>query len=256
MSAEKEKEINELGELMLEIGALLMSNGASTARIRVTIDSIASSFGYEADLFISHRALTLSLSDDTHEHMFNRLKRTSPHGVNFKMVSGLSRLSWRLETEKWTLDLIREEIARLKSLTHYPRFVTLTAVGLAGSSFCYFAGGSVIEMLICFAATSIGLFIRQEAIKKQFNTYLCFYFGALAATLISGLFTKINIGTDTEHAFATSVLFLIPGVPLINCFTDFFDGNILNGLVRGAQGFIISFMIALGLLTSYFIYQF
>lgn len=256
MSTEKKHEIKELGEILLETGALLMSNGASTARIRLTVDQIARKFGYEADLFVTHRALTLSLSDDKHEHMFNRLKRTSPHGVNFKIVSGLSRLSWRVEKEDWSLTAIQEEINRLKSLPHYPRLLTLTTVGLAGSAFCYFTGGTVIEMLICFAATFIGLFVRQEAIKKQFNTYFCFYLGAFVATLISGLFLKINIGTNTEHAFATSVLFLIPGVPLINCFTDFFDGNILNGLVRGTQGFIISFMIALGLLTSYFIYQF
>lgn len=251
-----ENEINELGEILLETGTLLMSNGASTARIRLTIDRIAGTYGYQSDLFISHRALTLNLSDDKHEHMFNRLKRTSPHGVNFKLVSGLSRLSWRVEAEKLGLDTMREEITRIKNLSHYPRLLTLSTVGLAGSAFCYFTGGSILEMLITFIATFIGLFIRQEAHKKQLNANLCVYFGAFAATMVSGLFTKINVGTEAEHAFATSVLFLIPGVPLINCFTDLFDGNILNGIVRGTQGLLFAFMIALGLLSSYLIYQF
>lgn len=256
MSTEKDKEINELGELLLETGSLLMSNGASTARTRLTMDRIAGSFGYQTDLFITNRALTLNLSDENNEHIFNRLKRTSPHGVNFKMVSGLSRLSWRVEAEKLSLATMRDEIARIKNLGHYPRLLTLTAIGAAGSSFCYFAGGGMLEMLITFAASFIGLFVRQESHKRQLNPNLCVYFGAFAASMVSGLFTKINMGTDAEHAFATSVLFLIPGVPLINCFTDFFDGNILNGLMRGAQGLLFAFMIALGLLSSYLIYQF
>jgi uncharacterized membrane protein YjjP (DUF1212 family) len=59
-----------------------------------------------------------------------------------------------------------------------------------------------------------------------------------------------------EHSFATSVLFLVPGVPFINAFTDLIDGNILNGLVRGMNGLLIAFMIALGLLCAMYIYQF
>jgi uncharacterized membrane protein YjjP (DUF1212 family) len=63
------------------------------------------------------------------------------------------------------------------------------------------------------------------------------------------------MGNEHEHAFATSVLFLIPGVPLINSFSDLIDGNLQNGIVRGLNGLIISFVIALGLLTTVLIYQ-
>jgi uncharacterized membrane protein YjjP (DUF1212 family) len=253
---EDNKEIKELGTILLETGAMLMSTGASTARIRITVNRISEAFGYETDLFISHRALTLNLSNNNKENMFSSLKRTSPHGVNFKVVSAISRMSWSVVEEKWTLEQIRQELTRIKSLKHYPRLVTLSLVGVSGSCFCYFAGGNLIEMLITFIATFIGLFVRQESTKKEFNTYFCIFLGSLTASLVSGLFTKINIGITTEHAFATSVLFLIPGVPLINTFTDLFDGNILNSMVRGVQSLTISFMIALGLFSAYFVYQF
>jgi uncharacterized membrane protein YjjP (DUF1212 family) len=51
-------------------------------------------------------------------------------------------------------------------------------------------------------------------------------------------------------------LFLIPGVPLINTFSDLIDGNLQNALVRGLNGLTISFSIAIGLLTSMFLYRF
>jgi len=254
-SSPTQEEISELGSVLLEIGSLLMSSGATTSRIRLTIDRIAASFGLSADMLVTHRALTLSLSDSHHNQLYNNLKRTSPHGVNFKLVSGISRMSWRIAENKWSIEDIKTDLSRLKGLPHYPRWIVLTFVSLAGASFCRLAGGDYIEMAVAFMATFIGLFTRQEALKKGFNPYLAVFFGAANASLISGFFTLFDFGINTEHAFATSVLFLIPGIPLINTFSDLFDGNILNGILRWIHGLIIAFMIALGLLVAIYLYQ-
>lgn len=254
-SSETQVEIKELGKTLLDVGAVLMSSGANTGRIRNTINRIADSFGYKTELLISHRTIMLSIRCEDSDEFFSSLKRTSPHGVNFKVVSGISRMSWAVVEEKWTVEQIREELDRLVSLPHYPRWITLILIGFAGASFCRLAGGNAMDMLIVFSASMTGLFVRQEAVKMGFNTYLCIYFAALTATLISGLSVKFGVGNEHEHAFATSVLFLIPGVPLINSFSDLIDGNLQNGIVRGLNGLIISFVIALGLLTTVLIYQ-
>jgi uncharacterized membrane protein YjjP (DUF1212 family) len=252
----QEQEIKALGLILLRTGSMLMSNGASTARIRMTIDRIANYFGYDADLFITHRALTLSLSDKENDHTFSSLKRTDPQGVNFKIVSGISRMSWSVKEQGWSFEKIEKELDRLSSIPHYPRLLLLALVALAGASFCGLAGGNPLAMCICFAASFIGLFVRQEAHKKHFNIYLCVFFAAFTAAMFAGSFCKLFPNSDLEKAFATSVLFLIPGVPLINSFTDLFDGNILNGMLRIVHGLIIAFMIALGLVCSIAIYKF
>jgi uncharacterized membrane protein YjjP (DUF1212 family) len=247
--------LNEMGSVLLEIGTLLMSSGASTNRIRITVNRISEVFGYQTELLITQRALTLSIKDRKSDHFFSSLKRTSPHGVNFKIVSGISRMSWRVVEEKWTLEQIKVELNRLKLLPHYPRWIILSIVGLAGASFCRLSGGDFQEMVIAFTATFIGLIVRQEANKREFNPYFCVFFASFVASMISGFVVKMGIGS-TEHAFATSVLFLVPGVPLINSFIDLIDGNIQNGIVRGINGLMISFSIALGLLTAIIIYGF
>jgi uncharacterized membrane protein YjjP (DUF1212 family) len=65
-----------------------------------------------------------------------------------------------------------------------------------------------------------------------------------------------QIGADPDKAFATSVLFLVPGVPLINSVTDLMDGNIQTGIVRAVNGLMISFSIAMGLLSVKMILNF
>ncbi|WP_040300191.1 threonine/serine exporter family protein [Arcticibacter svalbardensis] len=252
----KNKEIKDLGNVLLNVGAMLLSSGASTGRTRNTISRISDSFGYSSDLLISHRTIMLTISDKKNDYFFNNLKRSAPHGVNFKLLSGISRLSWQVVEEGLSVNQINVQLSRLAALKHYPRWFTLLFVGLAGVSFCRLSDGDALDMVTVFTATVCGLFIRQEVHKMKFNPYICIFCGAFTASLIAGGGLKYGMGFIHEQALATSVLFLIPGVPLINSFSDMIDGNLNNAIVRGLNGFIISFAIGMGLLTSMLIYRF
>jgi uncharacterized membrane protein YjjP (DUF1212 family) len=250
----EQTDIKQLGSTLLNIGALLLSAGASTGRTRKTINRVADSFGYSTDLLISHRTIMLTIRDEQNDYFFNNLKRSSPHGVNFKVLTGISRLSWQVVEDGLTVHQINDQLGRIASLPHYPRWAILLFVGLAGSSFCRLAEGDALDMIVVFLATVTGLFIRQEVHRLNFNPYICIYCAALTASFITASALKFGNGYIHEPAFSTSVLFLIPGVPLINSFSDMIDGNLNNALIRGINGFIISFAIGLGLLTSMFIY--
>jgi uncharacterized membrane protein YjjP (DUF1212 family) len=165
-------------------------------------------------------------------------------------------MSWSVVEEAWTINAIANEVKRLEQLPHFNRLLVLTLVGLAGAGFCAIADGTPIDILFTFMASFVGLFVRQEAVKANFNPFLAVYFAAFTAAIIAGLATKLGIGSAENHAVVTSVLFLIPGVPLINSFSDIIDGNIQNGIIRGFTGLIISFTIALGVLTASGLYQF
>src|SRR5690606_26567752 len=149
------------------------SSGASSERIRITTNRIAQAFGYSCDLLITHRALMISVNSAHSNELFSSLKRTSPHGVNFTLVSGISKMSWKIVDENWSVETIENEIARLKSISMYPRWLTLVLVGLAGSAFCFLFGGGSLEMSVAFVATVAGLYVRQESHKMKFNPYLC-----------------------------------------------------------------------------------
>ncbi len=246
---EETSNTSEVGSILLDVGAALMSSGASTHRTRLTLERLASGLGFKIELLITQRALMVTVIDKDQEHFFSSLKRTSPHRVNFKIVSGISRMSWKVLDGNWTLEQVKVELRRLKKLPNYPQWVELTTVGLAGAAFCHIFGGGIIEMAVAFTATFAGLFVRHSAIKKKFNPYVSVYFAALTASLIAGLAEFFNLGSNPDAAFSTAVLFLVPGVPLINSVTDMMDGNIQNGIVRMVNGLIIALAIALGVFT-------
>lgn len=255
MDEQGNNDAKEFGSILLDVGVYLLSSGASCSRIRITMRRLATTYNYNSHISIAPKSISLTLNDESDNALFSGMRTTPAQGVNFKTISGISRLSWNAFENEMTIQQVRDELNRLKALPHYPRLIVLFFVGIAGAAFCFSFGGKLPEMVITFGATVCGLFVRQEAIKHKYNPYICVYVGSLVASLFVGTFVKAGLNINFEHAFATSVLFLIPGVPLINCFTDFIDGNILNGIVRGINALMFVLAIALGLLTVMLIYN-
>ena len=255
MNQPKNIEANELGTILLDVGINLLGAGASCNRIRITMRRLAAVYGYTPHISIAPKSVSLTLDQKDDHAVFSGIRSIPIQGVNFKIISGISRLSWDAVEGKFSLKQTRDELNRLLALPHYPRLVVLFFVSLAGAGFCFTFGGRLPEMLIAFGATFCGLFVRQEAAKNKFNPYISVFMGSLVASLFAGAFAKAGLNISVEHAFTTSVLFLIPGVPLINCFTDLIDGNIMNGVVRGVNALLFAMAIAFGLLATMLFYN-
>ena len=252
----EKNEIQKIGMILLRISSMLQSSGACTARIRIILHRIANAYDMNADALITHRAIILTLLNNQEEPVFNNIKRTIPIGVNFKIVSGISLIGMSIENDKWELDRISSELDKLEKIPSYNRLIILSAVSLAGAGFCFLSDGNLFSMAVCFAATFIGLFVKQETTRIHLNPNLCVFLAAFTATMIAGTFRHFFPEGGLEQGFATSVLFLIPGVPLINSFIDFIDGNLLNGIIRLTNGLLFSIMIAIGMICSIVIFNF
>jgi uncharacterized membrane protein YjjP (DUF1212 family) len=246
----------ELGNILLRIGTSLLHAGASSNRVLKNVKRMASAFGYEAHVDLATRVISITLDDSSRaEHVFTG-SRSAPSmpGADFKVITGISHLSWTAVEKSISVDELRTEYERVIEPDPYSRPVILGLVGLAGASFCYIFGGSWVEMAITFVATVSGLFVRQQLQRKKYNPYLTTFVSAAWATLVIALFS-LFISTHLDHAFATGILFLIPGVPFIIAFIDMIDGYIINGLDRGVHATIHSFAIATGLATMLYLFH-
>ncbi|WP_417888032.1 threonine/serine ThrE exporter family protein [Zunongwangia sp.] len=248
------KEARSVGSLLLKVGTLLMSSGANTNRVRITMQRIANGYNYDADFLITHRAIMLTIHKDE-KLVFDEVRQAKGLLPNFRVVSGLSKLSWRIVEEKLSINKVNEEVIRLQSLSHYPRILVLAIVALACSSFCRLAGGGFLEMLVVYIGSFMGLFIKQELGKKKMNAYITVFLSSFSTTLITGGSAYFFPDSLDKVVYITGILYLIPGIPLINSLSDILDGYSLNGGLRAVNGFVISFAIAAGLLLALFIYN-
>lgn len=247
--------LQQLGPVILDMGMMMLKSGASSHRISIVMNRVTAAYGCVAHMDIQPKAFALTLEKESDESAFHGMRRTPDYGVNFTVLSGISSLSWELGKKPMSPQGIRDELNRIGGSPHYSRWLILVMVALAGAGFCYTFGGGIVEMGITFVATFCGLFAKQEMLKRSFNHYVCTFWSALIAALTTGLFNRLGFDMPLEHAYATCVLFLIPGVHLINFFIDLVAGNILYGIERGANALIHTFAIALGLALAITLYH-
>src|SRR6187402_1152609 len=165
MDQPKNIEANELGAILLDVGINLLGAGASCNRIRITMRRLAAVYDYTPHISIAPKSVSLTLDQQDDHAVFSGIRSIPIQGVNFKIISGISRLSWDAVEGKFSIKQTRDELNRLLALPHYPRLVVLLFVSLAGAGFCFTFGGNLPEMLIAFGATFCGLFVRQQAAK-------------------------------------------------------------------------------------------
>lgn len=249
------KELIKATNLLLEIASLLMVSGANTIRVNLTINRFAECLNLKSSCFISHKSIIMSLYDEESDLSCTRVKNIPTQAINFNIISAISKVSWDTLSTTWTIDQIAEEIETIRNKKRYSNLVVLLAVSLAGAGFCNIFKGDYLNMLVAFVSTFIGLLVFQFTHKEKFNIYIRIFASSLTASLIAGFGVFYSIGEFPQSALATSILFLVPGVALINSFTDLLDNHIINGMVRFTTGLMTVLAIALGLFITMIIFQ-
>ena len=234
----------EILTLALQAGLLAHQSGAGTHRTSLIIQRTAKALGAaRVEVIISSTNIGATIEwGDQRETGF----RKAPHmGANFALLTSLNQ--WLVDLEQGDADpayaqFALDEIA--KRPIHYPRWLITILVGLSCGAFAALFGGDMAAILITTFGSTLGMAVRFYLVLRHFKPSVFATAASFVALLSVGLLRHL---TDTpEAALAASVLFLIPGVPLINGASDLLNANYLNGMVRFAMSAVIIFGIAVG----------
>lgn len=240
-----------VADLLLDMGTVLLVSGAHSGRVTRNIERVAETWGYSMELFITFTGLMVSIKNDADPtERVARFRRAPLHGVHFNILTEASLLTWRVVEENLGIDEVEQRWEEIKKLPHTPRLTILAGIGAACACLCVLAGGDWINALVTLVAAVSGMFVRQEVLKMRFNPMIAFISASFTTTLIAGMDMLHHFGGSPEKTLATSVLYLIPGVPLINCTIDLIEGHIPTALSRGVYGGFILLCIAVGMSLS------
>ena len=87
-------------------------------------------------------------------------------------------------------------------------------------------------MLFVFIATLGGFCVRYKTVKAGLDSRAaCLVAACLSAIIACGPHI-FGLGTTPDVAVATSVLYLVPGIPFINAFSDLINGHYVCSMSR------------------------
>ena len=236
--------------LLLEISVILMQSGGNTKRVISCVNRFASALGLKSHALISHKSIIMTVTDLKTKTHYTEVTQIPSYKINFLRLSEISRASWDAVDYAWQYNQIQNIINTIKQKNTYPKQLVWLSVSMAGAAFAKLFGGDYINMIVAFLATLIGLFVLHLTNNYINNRYVKTYLVSFVAATVAGFSIIQSWGDKPEIALATSVLFLIPGVPLINSFNDLYNNHILNGMVRFISGIMVVLSIGLGLISA------
>lgn len=234
-----------IGKFITEYSAHLMGAGVHTSRVVRNTKRIGEAFGLDVKLSVFHRNIILTIIDKETNEACNEVIDIPAHPISFEHNSELSALSWEAVDNHLSLEELKDKYKKIISAPRIHPLFVLLLVGFANASFCKLFGGDLISMGIVFSATITGFYLKQQMQAKKINHYVVFIVSAFVASLCAS--TALIFDTTSEIAMATSVLYLVPGVPLINGVIDVVEGYVLTGFARLTEASLLIVSIAIGL---------
>lgn len=245
-------DIQELINFSLDYAVMLMRTGANTERTVRNVSRICKAYGYESAIAIFQRNITMTIYDP--EDLSVRrtfVKQQQAPSLSLRVVNDLSALSWEVYDTKMSLAELKERYDMVIAKAHSSNGLVLVFASFAIAAFCELFGGDFKSMVIVFLSTLVAFSLRLLLIKLKTDIRVMTIAVSFTASMGSYLIGKYLIYTDTLGvAISTSVLFLIPGVHIINSVTDVLDGHVMTGIARGISSTILVLCIAIGLYAT------
>ena len=244
-------QIQELTNFLSEYTAKMLSIGTYTARIERCVRRIADAYDYEASLMIFVRHFIISVMDPADNSIRRTYVKTGAAAqISFDLISELSALSWEIYDEKIPLARAKAAFAEILASQKKSFAKTLVLLSVANAAFCELFGGDGGAMALVFAATAFGICARHLLSKLKINLKIQYIAVSFAVSFIVSLGTRYGLSATPDVAVGSSILFLIPGVWLINSVFDILNENMLVGISRGLNTGLLIICIAIGLFLT------
>ena len=255
------QELTDILDFVAEYASYLLGSGVHTSRVIRNAQRIGTSQGVDIQLSSFQKSIIITVHDERSGEVVTRVVKIPALPISFERNSDLSALSWDAVDEHLSLTDLRDRYGELIAKPRMDPIFVLLTVGLANASFCRLFGGDWTAVGIVFTATLVGfavkqrmqahavnhflVFARQRMQAHAVNHFLVFILSAFLASLCAS--SALGFDCTAEVAIATSPLFLVPGVPLINGVIDIVEGHILIGCSRLINALLLIVCIAVGL---------
>ena len=240
-------QLEDVIHLSLQLGRLLLANGADTTELQVAVTRFVAAFGCEAQLLVTYEALTLTVLAGG--RFRTKSGRHLPAmNVNMRTIDALNRVVDETELRQLTTAQVRDRLDAVeRSVPSHARWIVVVGLGLTAASLAKLLGGDWAVFSAAFVAGACGTWVRQELSRRRLNPFLIPFLTALISGVIGGLAATMCAAAMPTLCIIAPGLIVVPGVPLINGIRDCITNHMTLGLARLSFAALVMLAIAFGL---------
>ncbi len=253
-------------DLLVRTGCLLMASNADCARIMRNLHRCEAYLGLPHEyihISLNFNIIMVNLSDATHS--FSKYQRIDSHCVDFTVIAKVSKMLWTAIKDDWSLDRYEAELTALsQAKKHYSPWMIAVAAGFACGGFCVQFGCDWPAFFYASLPAILGFRLKMWLGKLHWNGYVGIAVSAFFATLLAWLTTFLSLDTTPlaaalpafmhsatpYHPLMACMLFIVPGVPLINFVSDMVSDYVLVGITRAVTTLMMIIAMSFGIVFA------
>lgn len=242
------------GRFLADYSALLLGSGATCARVEKNVGRMASAWGLRSSITILPHHITVALgSDDGGAATY--CADIGSTAVSFNKITRLSQMSWEVADSHLDVARAREAFESISSTRGADSRWVLFAVSCANAAFCRLFGGDMAAAVVVFMATFCGYYLKQLLLGLRFDVRIVFMLCAFVSSVLACADSLFSLGTTPDVAIGTSVLYLVPGIPFLNSFSDMLDHHYICFFSRLTDAFVLTACLSIGLCAGMWVMQ-
>ncbi len=238
---------------LTEYAVSLLGCGATCIRLEKNVNRMARIFGKRVEITIMPRHVHMTVWHPGTDDIFTSIASVKAAPISFALNSRLSRLSWDVADRGLTLHEARRAFRTLTATDFENPWQTLLLASLANASFCGIFGGDLIAMATVFAATAIGFRLKQVLLSRRIDSRVVFFLCALVSSIVGAAAYMFHSGHTPAVAIGTSVLYLVPGIPFLNSFSDLLYKHYICAISRFTDAVVLMACLSMGLCVGMWI---
>lgn len=172
---------------------------------------------------------------------------THPMPISFDINTRLSRLSWRMADEGLGFSEARERFREIIKTPPANKHMVLFLASCANAAFCRLFTGDWAAVGVVFMSTLAGFYLKQVLTEHKVDVRLIFIICAFVSSVLGSTASLFSFGHTPDIAVGTSVLYLVPGIPFLNSFSDMLDGHYICAFGRFMNAVVLTCCLSLGL---------
>ena len=230
--------------------AALLGCGATCVRLEKNIGRIASAYGIEVEMTIMPRHIHLFMRDKSSGTSESAVIEPRKMPISFRCNTLLSRLSWEIADGQ--IEFSGAGAALQRAVSQPPRSKELVTfmVCCASASFCRLFGGDLAAMGVLMLSTCAGFMLRCHLLERKVDIRAVMFLCALVSSVLGATDMLFSIGSTPEIALGTSVLYLVPGIPFLNAFSDVINRHYICAFSRFMDAVVLTCCLSAGLCTG------
>lgn len=232
---------------LAEYGAWLLGCGATCIRLEKNVQRMAETYGKKVELTITPRHIHVSVLDVLNSETVTTIASVKAIPVSFNLNTLLSQLSWEIADQRLGFDAARERFHSIIHSDSQSRWTVLLLVTLANASFCRLFGGDLWAMAVVGIATLAGYYLKQVLLANKVDIRVVVLACAFVSSVLGASCQLFSLGDTPAVATATSILYLVPGIPFLNSFSDMLYRYYICSFSRFMDAVVLTASLSIGL---------